>query len=299
MKNTIKYYYNLNIDDIYRIEQDFKFKIDNWTYLFTPFLRKKDELDELYNISLYLFKKGVHCHQFIMNINNSLLSLVNDVPYVLLKTYIINDRVVNLNDLIYFSRVGIVSNYNKLKRDDWFNLWTKKIDYLEYQVNQFGTKYPLINEGFSYFIGLAETSIILFKNVNISNEVLSVSHRRILYNSTLFDLYNPLNFIVDFKTRNVAEYFKSCFFNNLIDLNDLIYYIEKERLSETDSLILFIRILFPTYFFDCFENVILEGHDEKKLIPIVAKVKESELFLKQFYKYLNKKIEIPFIEWLS
>ena len=41
-----------------------------------------------------------------------------------------------------------------------------------------------------------------------------ILHKRIKLNSTLFDLYNPLNLIIDFKVRDFAEYIKDCLIND-------------------------------------------------------------------------------------
>ena len=52
-------------------------------------------------------------------------------------------------------------------------------------------------------------------NDNINSSSLSITHRRIGVNSTMFDLYNPLNLIIDYKVRDVSEYLKDAFFNNV------------------------------------------------------------------------------------
>ena len=40
-------------------------------------------------------------------------------------------------------------------------MWIRKIDYFEYQISQFGKKYPIIRESFNYYVGLAENGISL------------------------------------------------------------------------------------------------------------------------------------------
>ncbi len=299
MKNAINYYYNLEPGNIHQYNKQLKFVINNITYIFIPYSRQTDEINDLYKLSLSLFQNGIYCHQFIPNINNSLITNINNIPYVLLKTYIINNRKINISDLIFFSNSTLINVENKLRRDNWYLLWTNKIDYFEYQISQFGKKYPIIRESFSYFVGMAETSIILFKNINNNHgKVLSVNHQRVSSDDTLLDFYNPLNFIIDYKIRNIAEYFKKQFFENNLSYDDIIYYFESESLNQYDCVMLFIRLLFPTYYFDIYEKIILENEDEKKLIPIIIKIKDYENLLKKLYNYLINIAEIPNIEWL-
>lgn len=93
----------------------------------------------------------------------------------------------------------------------------KKIDYLEYRMNQQGLKYKLLRESFSYYIGLAENAIILVKENSANN--FTLSHKRISYNDTTYQLYNPLNYTIDCYFRDTCEYFKSAFLIMLIYCN--------------------------------------------------------------------------------
>lgn len=300
MRNAIKHYYNLEPVSIHQNNKELKFNINNVTYILMHCNRNNDEIIELYKLSLSLYQKGVLCHQFILNINNTIITFINDEPYVLFKTYIINNRQININDIIQFSNETIVSDENKLRRDNWHSLWTNKIDYFEYQISQFGKEHPLIRESFSYFIGIAETSITLYNNVNNNYErSLSVGHKRIPFNYTLLDLYNPLNFIIDYKIRNIAEYFKSIFFNDNGGVELIQYYIENEQLNPSDYLALYTRLLFPTYYFDVYETIILEKKDEKLLIPIITRIKNYENMLRYILKCFNNIIDMPSIEWLN
>ena len=54
---------------------------------------------------------------------------------------------------------------------------------------------------------------------------LSISHRRIHKKDTLFDLYNPINFIIDVKVRDICEYYKTCFLDNQNIIDDIKNYL--------------------------------------------------------------------------
>ena len=180
MKNIISYFYNLEPNNIHQYEKKLKFSVDNNNYVFLPCYHTEKEIKDLQSLSTTLLSKGVYCHQFILNVNSTIITMVNNVPYVLLLVYINDNRLISFDDLIWFTNIDNLPVVESLKRDNWFSLWTEKIDYFEYQVSQFGKKFPLLRESFSYFVGMAETSICFLKNINTNyNPTLSLSHGRI------------------------------------------------------------------------------------------------------------------------
>ena len=139
---------------------------------------------------------------------------------------------------------------------NWADLWSKKNDYLEYQINQLGQKHLNLRNSFSYYVGLGETSIQLVNNIPLDNIPNVISHRRINNDDTFFELYNPLNMIVDSRVRDVAEYFKNSFFNGKNIVNELNHFLTHTNLNETEHLLFLARMIYPTYYFDLFEDVI-------------------------------------------
>lgn len=300
MKNIISYFYNLEPNNIHQYEKKLKFSVDNNNYVFLPCYHTEKEIKDLQSLSTTLLSKGVYCHQFILNVNSTIITMVNNIPYVLLLVYINDNRLISFDDLIWFTNIDNLPVVESLKRDNWFSLWTEKIDYFEYQVSQFGKKFPLLRESFSYFVGMAETSISFLKNINTNyNPTLSLSHGRMKKNHTLFDLYNPLNFIVDSKIRNICEYFKNCFFKDNDLTIDLFNYISYNNLTISDSLSLYARMLFPTFYFDIYELIVHGNLEEKEVLKIIQKTNDYQLFLKQLHNYLKQYIAIPNIEWIN
>ena len=297
MKNAIMYYYNLVPNNIRLINKYVKFNVDNTFYVLEKVERNPNEIDEIYNLSNYLLQINVLCHQIILNINNQIITIINDEPYVLMKVFVESDKLINEEDLLNFLNIIIDSNqYTKIKRNNWLGLWSNKIDYLEYQVSQFGKKYMLIRDSFSYYIGLAENAIQFLKGLN-QNVILTVSHLRIKKDYTMYDLYNPLEFIIDTRVRDLAEYYKQRFYsNNLNYLN-----IEKNiynNFSLDELKLFFSRMLFPTIYFDIYEDIVIDGINENELIPIITKVNEYEGIIKKIYYFLFTYYRIELIEWL-
>ena len=301
MKNVLQYYYGLIPASIHQKGKQYIFEIEKNNYVFLPTDRSLEELNTIFEINNQLRERKIYTHEIILNNNNSIVTFVNQIPYVLLKTFVKKDEIIILNDIIYFQNNTILKqNYPNINRTDWYHLWAHKIDYFEYQVSQLSKKYPLIQESFSYFLGLAENGISLYKMLYQESKIeYTVSHKRVDSNSTLFDLYNPLNFIIDCKSRDASEYFKSLFLKKEDVINDIIYYLKYSNLTDYEAQLFFIRMLFPTFYFDVYEEVITGEYKEKELQKVIIYAQKYEILIKQIYQYLKSFIYLPEIEWIN
>ena len=299
MKNVINYYYNLNPEEIRQVNKMYKFKINNDFYTLMEIENDIKKINEIYEISIELNIRGIYTHTIITNLQNSIITYINNNAYVLLKTYSKMEEEINLKNVIEFSNIttNIIKN-DSLKRDNWYQLWINKIDYFEYQINQIGKKYKLIRESFSYYAGILETGISLLVNTKLTNITLSICHNRIRKNDTLFDLYNPFNFIIDSKVRDVAEYFKEQFKYN-DPYESIIKYLEYNNLTDDEIRLFYIRMFYPSFYFDLYEEIISSSKEEKEIKKIIDKAEEYELLLKKLYIYINNKIALPEIEWIK
>lgn len=61
---------------------------------------------------------------------------------------------------------------------------------------------------------------------------------------------------------------------------------------------LYARLLYPSYYFDIYENVMNHTEEEEKLIPIIDLASEYEVFLKEAYIEINKYAPIEGINWI-
>ena len=141
MQNVINYYYNLKPDQINNFNNYYYyFYLNNELYHFIIYPKTRKEEEPIYNLSKSLSNNLVH--QIILNKNNNVVTLVNNTPYILYKIYININKKISLPEINYLNNLTI--NYDKsLIRDNWDILWSKKIDYFEYQINQIGKKYPI------------------------------------------------------------------------------------------------------------------------------------------------------------
>lgn len=295
MKNVLNYYYGLVISTIHQKDKTFYFKHDGYEYIFTRY-EDANEINDIYNLSTALLNNGINCHQLILNNFKQILTKVNDENYILLKIFV-QKRKINIHDVINFNNLTVGSENTKL--NNWYDLWTNKIDYFEYQISQIGKKYPLIRESFSYYIGLSENAITLVKNVQKDKLYYSLNHRRIYSSDTTYDLYNPLNFIIDSRIRDICEYFKSCFFNDENIEEEIQTYLFYNKLNYDEGCYFMARMLFPTYYFDLYEKIINNEIDETNIKLIISKSLEYENLLRKIHYYLKLNANIPDIEWLK
>ena len=128
----------------------------------------------------------------------------------------------------------------------------------------------------------------------------SICHKRIHINDNLYELYHPINFIYDYRIRDVCEYIKSAFFNDEDVYQIIDEYFKYNYLSYKELLLFYGRLLYPSYFFDLYDDIVNENLDEKQIEKIIIKSQEYEKFLININFYLNKLCNryIPQIDWL-
>ncbi len=299
MKNAIQYYYQLYPENIHQSNGSYQFQINEVHYCLTPYNRSFEELQELYKISIQLLERGVYCHQFVLNGQQKVITIINQIPYVLLRIFIDGDQKVTIDDIMFFSNLITSDTENSLlRRNNWKQLWMEKNDYFEYQVSQFGKSYPKIRDSFSYFIGLSEIGISLL-NETKTEFPLVISHRRICSNDTLFDLYNPLNFVLDYKERDMIEFWKEEIFKESFSIDEFIIFIRSLALKEDSWLLLLARAFYPTFYFDRYERIIDNHFEEAILDDLLGKIEIYEQFLSVLYMEVRTKKMLPDMLWLT
>lgn len=269
MRNAIKYYYNIDVDELRYQENE---------YLFGNFILKK--VNKNIDLSLYNFflRNNLYIHKIIYNTSNNIITKIDNKDYILLEKS--NDVRIDMNQISQF-----LIDINPEKKRDWSRLWEMKVDYYEKNIITIVNKEIL--EVFPYYIGLSELAIRIYKENN-AETTYSICHNRL---NNPNDFYSPDNIITDYKVRDIAEYIKISFFNETLDFKELIFNIEHMLFKEGDYALLYARLLFPTYFFDCIES-------DQNVKFYSSKINQYELLLNRMYYYLSTKGPVPKIDWL-
>lgn len=297
MKNILEFYYNLSLEEeILNRNGNYYFVINNNSFVFRPFYGNNNSIDDIYKLNNYLSNFS-YIDKIILNKFNSPITKVKDILYVLISLK--GNNNINLSIISNLASIDIPS-FKSLERNNWEVLWGNLIDYYEMQIGQNEKKYPLIRESFDYFVGMGENAISYL--VNTKKEVKpNFYDKKVLSHNNLYNsLFDPLNIILDHKARDLAEYIKLSFFNNnqniFKELDEYFYY---NHYSFYGMRILFARIIYPSFYFKLYDEILSKKKEEKELNSIIKRIDEYELYLSNIYLYLRKYYDIPMIEWLK
>ena len=290
MKNILDYYYQIIVDDK-DIDNKGYFSYNSHHFCLYEYKRNISESEALASLNQIMISNNVSINKIINNIFNQVITFHNNKYYVLiLVLYQFTDN----------GNIRFIETYNNpkltiLKRNEWSRLWSIKIDYIEYQLMHIKNKYPIINNSVNYYIGLAENAIAYFNMLNLSNIPLYLAHRRI----TKGNIYNPVELVIDYKVRDLAEYIKWEFFYNNKMIIEIENIINKVSLDSIDYLLLYIRLLYPSYYFDLYDQVINNNVSEDKLNSIIKLSSLYEKLLNRVYFIIKNKTNIISIPWLN
>lgn len=303
MKNILNYYYSLYPNEVRYNNEKYFFEYMDSKYVFEVFKRPLSDIDSIYKINRQMIQRDILVHEIILNNDKKILTFVNNTPYILMEIFV-NEKIrITLPEICHINNDSInIESDNILSRNDWVNLWEIKIDYIESQINEVGKKYPNLSNYANYYIGLAENAIFYVRNANKIEDLdfKSVCHKRINYYDEFYTLYNPTEYIYDYRFRDVCEYIKSAFFNGEDTYTILNEYFMNNILSYKEALLFYGRLLYPSYFFDMYDDIINNNLEEKLIEKIILRTNEYEIFLYNVYLLLLKLYNryIPSVDWI-
>lgn len=235
MKKIINYYYGLYPNKIIKKYNNFIFEYGNKYYSLYE-IKDIVDIEKIYELSNYLFNNGIKTYRLLLTNEGNYYIYYNNNYYVLLiieKNY--NEKIT-LMDIINFLNI----NFN-IEHIDWKKLWIDKNNNLEYNFKTNENKYKSIKKEFYYYQGISLLAISLIDKISVKN--ISIQHRRVNKDTIKYEYYNPFNYIFDDRVRDLANYYK----DNKYDLKMI-------NLYKDEWLNFFIRYIYPTEFYDKFEN---------------------------------------------
>lgn len=305
MKEFIEYNYNIIIDELIEGEDSSYFVYNKELYLFCVYKRDVKEVEDVINVSREIKGKNISSYDLIFNKDEKVLTLYDETYYALLKISLDYYEPVDIIDIISLNKkLKLSSSTLKENKNNWDTLWSLKVDYYEYQLNQLGSEKNILLESFSYFIGLAENAISMVNNININfnygiEESIVLSHRRLYYPNYKLNYYNPISYIFDLEIRDVAEYIKSVFFKKEDAILELTTYLKSVKLTPYLYQMLYSRIVFPTYYFDLYDLVISDKSQQESLMMVIKNIDELEYFLKTVEDIISSYYPVERLAWLK
>ena len=295
MNNWLKYYYDINVIDINKIDDNYLLldKYDNY-YLLFYYDKDKININYINNILNKINLNKTLYYQLILDKYNHIINIYEEKEYILLKIKGLINEEINIKEIINNIKIFKVNN----KPINLENIWSKKIDYLEYQISELAKDKNEIIDSFSYFVGLAENSISILNinKVNYSNASISLVHNRVYYPNKAINYYNPLNLMIDYSSRDLAEYIKEKLYSKKDVTKDIDLIIN--NLNKDDLIIFYARLMFPSTYFDAIENILLNNYNENVLDKYIDLNKEYLYMLQETYYKINKKNHIMIPNWI-
>lgn len=281
MENILNYYYQLNIIDIKKKDYYYLLTTDEYEqYIFNEII-DSNELKE--NLD-YLNNTNVLYDLLILTKEGNITINYNDKEYALFK-------VRNNENLNILSFSNLITT-GKLK---WGTLWSNRVDYYLEQIAEV-VEQKEIKYAMDYYISLAEIAISYFNTLSeIYNEntlTFTLSHHIVTSPVDKYMFYNPSNMCFDLSVRDIAEYIKESFFNDVLTNYEILSLIDKINLNETLANYLLVRLIYPSYIFKLYDIFIETKELNKKFYEYMKKSREYETLLSTIYNKLKLKYSI-------
>jgi len=291
MKNVIYNLYNILLDEIKREGNNYHFYFNSDLYLF--YLVEND-IELVKKIYSFVKENKIECYEIISNKNNQLFTKIENKVYSLLKIKGILKYEVNFQEFKYYPFKGVFNN--------WGKLWNDRLDYYEIQIRELGFNYQTVLNSYGLFSGIA-TNAILYYNMSIKNfndEIITgIVHNRMKYPTYLIDYNNPINFIIDYNIRDIAEYIKAYFMSNDYEEENVIMLLNRLQVNTLMFNLLYSRLLYPTFYFDIFDKILLDDGKDNDVILVVNKFDEYIRLLQVIYYKFKDKYNMFNINWIN
>ena len=292
MKNVIYTYYNILIDDFNKEKNNYFFYFNNELYLFYLVENNIEVVKEIYD---FFKNNNLECYEIILNKDNSLFSTLNEKKYSLLKITGILKYEVKFEDMKFYPI--------KKNPTNWSKLWSDRLDYYEIQLRELGFNYQTVLNSFGMFSGLAQNAILYYnltlKKFNNDESVVGIVHNRMYYPCYLIDYNNPLNFVIDYNIRDISEYIKSYVMDDSYELNNVLILLDKLNNNNLMFNLLYSRLLYPTFYFDIFDKIILEDGVDNDVVKVLDRVDIYIDMLRSVYFKYKDKYNMFNVEWLN
>lgn len=289
MENILNYYYNLVIKKIYKCREKFLIYTDDGIFILNKLLF---EIEELELIISYLNTTKEPYHLLVLNKDGEPFINYEDEKYVLFKVRC--DLDLDINPLVFSSYV-LDGSY------DWAEVWSNRIDYYELQMNEVVSDVNIFY-AMNYYIGLTENAISYYNNLidiyGRSDLIYSISHRRINSPIKAISYYNPSNMLVDLNVRDIAEYIKYSFFDDILTDSEILNIVNNLNFNDVMANMFLVRLLYPSYFFDLYDDYIESREVNNKIFTYIKKSHEYESLITKIYSRLTLKNDIKSFMWI-
>lgn len=189
----------------------------------------------------------------------------------------------------------IFDNYigDSNKKNNWRKKLIDRYDIIDNNYLIIKGKYPIIDESINYYMEMLELSVFLLKKYDNSVESVVVQNKyidNICHSNSLY-----LREYLDEK--KLAEYLKMIFFNNTypdINISELLY----NRRKYFNYALVITSLIYPNYYFDIVDGIVLNKNKEEDLTKIVNKRDDYINYIKYIVNIVNSFVDKKIIIYL-
>lgn len=291
MKNVIYTYYNILLDEINKDSNNYFFYYNSELYLFYLVLNDINVVEFIYK---FIKENNIESFEIILNKEGRLFTDVDNKKYSLLKIKGILKYEVKFEEFKFYPIDKEPHN--------WGELWSERLDYYEIQLRELGYRYQTVLNSFGMFAGMAENAILYYnltKKTFDDREVIGIVHNRMQYPCYLIDYNNPLNFVIDYNIRDIAEYIKSYLLSKDYELDNVLMLLDRLNINSLMFNLLYSRLMYPTFYFDIFDKIILEDGVDADIVEVLNIIDEYLDMLNKIYVRYKDKYNMFNVEWLN
>lgn len=288
MRNVLWYYYQIRCDNINESNNEIIISNKDEEFIFKELTIPEEVLKQVVE-ALYIHQ--IPSHVIILNKDREILTKYNNKQYVLLKkTNLLTNEIIDLTSVEF-----------KVEKNDIGTVWANKIDYYMIQLKEFGINKEILINSFNYYVGMAENAIAMANRINANSIEFKyvIQHTRLSYPINREKYYDPTTMVIDVRVRDISEFIKAKFFVDNITILEIDRIIKKYDLLDNEINLLYARLFYPTYYFDLFEDMVIDEEDERKIIQILKKREQYEALLEEFYDFYKNKYSIFEVEWIK
>lgn len=281
MENYLSYYYGIKVLDIKEYDNYYIVSTESGKYL----------LCEVHDISLtqkiidYLNNTNFLYYLLTFTKEEKLVVNIDDKDYSLFK---IRDVDSNIDILLF-------SNYKMKGNCNWGTIWSERVDYYLEQIKEIVDSLE-IKYVMDYYLSVAEIAISYFNNLQeiYNNNILdySISHYVVDFDMNKENYYNPANMCIDLSIRDVAEYIKFVFFEEIKTNKEILDLVDRIKLDDAMANYFLVRLIYPSYFFRVFDKYIQTNKIDKKVDVYIQKNRDYESLLSMIYSKLKNRFDI-------
>lgn len=279
MENIISYYYNLRVDNYKLINNVFIFESNHYLFIAKE-IKDLDMFKQIISINSDFYMP-------LINKDGEFSFEYNNKKYTLFKADNPSLKVDN-----NFKLIPVMQNVEI----DYSKIWINNIDYFIKKITEMEhSEIEKVNY-LNYYIGMSENAVIINEKAKKMSGLarITVSHYRICYPNYALTYNDPTELTLDFISRDLAEYIKTKFFFDKIDINEVIELLNRYNINDKEIMFFLARLLYPTYYFDA----ITENNIEKQKI-IIEKREKYENFLSLILNNLKTNNIMINISWLK